>query len=112
MVDPTAVERLTQVADTPFARVSYTDAIALLEAAVAAGRAFDNAVSWGIDLATEHERWLAEEHFKGPVIVFNYPKEIKSFYMRLNDDGRTVAAMDVLVPRVGELVGGSQREER
>ena len=113
MVDATAVERLTQVADTPFARVTYTDAVALLEAAVADGRkAFDNAVSWGIDLATEHERWLAEEHFKGPVIVYNYPKEIKSFYMRVNADGKTVAAMDLLVPRVGELIGGSQREER
>ncbi len=69
-------------------------------------------VSWGIDLASEHEEYLAGEHFKGPIIVYNYPKEIKAFYMRLNDDGKTVAAMDVLVPKIGELVGGSQREER
>jgi asparaginyl-tRNA synthetase len=69
-------------------------------------------IRWGIDLATEHERYLAEEVFKQPVIVYNYPKDIKAFYMRLNDDGKTVAAMDVLVPKVGELVGGSQREER
>lgn len=69
-------------------------------------------VSWGIDLASEHEEYLAGEHFKGPIIVFDYPKEIKAFYMRLNDDNKTVAAMDVLVPKIGELVGGSQREER
>ncbi len=69
-------------------------------------------MSWGIDLATEHERYLAEEVFKQPVIVYNYPKDIKAFYMRLNEDGRTVAAMDVLVPKVGELIGGSQREDR
>jgi asparaginyl-tRNA synthetase len=113
MVDSTCIDRLKQVAATPFARCSYTDAIAVLEQAVASGaKKFDNAVSWGIDLATEHERFLAEEHFKGPVIVFDYPKEIKSFYMRANEDGKTVAAMDVLVPRVGELVGGSQREDR
>jgi asparaginyl-tRNA synthetase len=113
MVDSTCVDRLKQVAANAFARCSYTDAIAVLEDAIKTGaKKFDNPVSWGIDLATEHERFLAEEHFKGPVIVFNYPKEIKSFYMRANDDGRTVAAMDVLVPRVGELVGGSQREDR
>ena len=112
MYDAGAVARLEQVASTPFARCSYTDAIAKLEAAVAGGRKFENPVSWGIDLATEHERYLAEELFKGPVIVFDYPKDIKAFYMRLNDDGRTVAAMDVLVPKVGELIGGSQREDR
>jgi len=113
MVDPTCVDRLRQVVASPFARCSYTDAIGILEEAVkTGGKKFDNRVSWGIDLATEHERHLAEEHFKGPVIVHDYPKAIKSFYMRANDDGRTVAAMDVLVPRVGELVGGSQREDR
>ena len=79
---------------------------------MADGHEFVFPVSWGIDLATEHERWLAESHFKKPVIVYNYPKDIKAFYMRLNDDNKTVAAMDVLVPRVGELIGGSQREER
>jgi asparaginyl-tRNA synthetase len=73
---------------------------------------FENKVEWGIDMASEHERYLAEVHFKKPVIVYNYPKDIKAFYMRLNDDNKTVAAMDVLVPGVGELVGGSQREER
>jgi asparaginyl-tRNA synthetase len=73
---------------------------------------FENKVEWGIDMASEHERYLAEVHFKKPVIVYNYPKDIKAFYMRLNDDKKTVAAMDVLVPGVGELVGGSQREER
>jgi asparaginyl-tRNA synthetase len=113
MVDATCIDRLKQVAANPFARCSYTDAIGVLEAAVASGsKRFENPVSWGIDLATEHERYLAEEHFKGPVIVYDYPKEIKSFYMRANADGKTVAAMDVLVPRVGELVGGSQREDR
>ena len=112
MYDPTCIERVKQIAETPFGRVSYTEAIELLEQAVANGREFNFPVSWGIDLATEHERWLAEEHFKKPVIVYNYPKDIKAFYMRLNDDNKTVAAMDVLVPRVGELIGGSQREER
>ena len=76
------------------------------------GRTFDFPVSWGINLQSEHERFLTEEHFKSPVIVYDYPKEIKPFYMRLNDDGRTVTAMDVLVPGIGEIVGGSQREER
>ncbi|KAL6755559.1 hypothetical protein V8C86DRAFT_207122 [Haematococcus lacustris] len=112
MVDAGAIARLEQVAASPFQRCSYTDAITLLEAEVAKGRKFEHAVSWGIDLATEHERWLAEEHFKQPVIVYNYPKEIKAFYMKVNEDGKTVAAMDVLVPKVGELVGGSQREDR
>ncbi|KAI8475840.1 MAG: hypothetical protein J3K34DRAFT_16650 [Monoraphidium minutum] len=112
MYDAGARDRLEQVASSPFARCSYTEAIEKLEAAIKGGRKFDNPVSWGIDLATEHERYLAEELFKGPVIVYNYPKEIKAFYMKLNEDGRTVAAMDVLVPKVGELIGGSQREDR
>ena len=112
MYDSTCIDRVKEIATTPFGRVSYTEAIDLLEKAVADGKEFVYPVSWGIDLATEHERWLAEEHFKKPVIVYNYPKDIKAFYMRLNDDNKTVAAMDVLVPKVGELIGGSQREER
>ncbi len=108
-VDTSLLERLHQIADKPFARCSYTEAIDLL---IASGKKFEYPVSFGLDLQTEHERYLAEEHFNGPVIVYNYPKEIKAFYMRLNDDNRTVAAMDVLVPRIGELIGGSQREER
>ena len=113
MIDKEAIGRLEQVASTPFKRISYTEAVAVLEEAVAAGaKKFDYPVSWGIDLQSEHERYLTEEVYKQPVIVYNYPKDIKAFYMRLNDDGKTVAAMDVLVPRVGELIGGSQREDR
>ena len=112
MYDSTCIDRVKAIATTPFGRVTYTEAIELLEKAVADGKKFAYPVSWGIDLATEHERWLAEEHFQKPVIVYNYPKDIKAFYMRLNDDNKTVAAMDVLVPKVGELIGGSQREER
>jgi asparaginyl-tRNA synthetase len=111
MIDNTSLARLQQVASNPFKRCSYTEAIELLEKAVAEGKKFEYPVSWGIDLATEHERFLTEEIFKQPVIVYNYPKEIKSFYMKLNPDGKTVAAMDVLVPKVGELIGGSQRED-
>jgi asparaginyl-tRNA synthetase len=111
MIDPTALERLQQVAATPFKRVTYTEAIELLEKAVAEGKKFEYPVSWGIDLATEHERYITENIFKQPTIVYNYPKEIKAFYMKLNPDGKTVAAMDVLVPKVGELIGGSQRED-
>ncbi|KAF6256808.1 hypothetical protein COO60DRAFT_1702131 [Scenedesmus sp. NREL 46B-D3] len=111
--DPKAIERLQHVANSNFARCSYTEGIELLQKAVAEGRKFEDMdVHWGIDLATEHERYLAEEVFKQPVIVYNYPKDIKAFYMRLNDDNKTVAAMDVLVPKVGELIGGSQREDR
>jgi asparaginyl-tRNA synthetase len=110
MYDKTAVERLQMVASTPFVRITYTEAIEILEKVTE--KKFDNKVEWGIDLASEHERYLTEEIYKKPVIVYNYPKDIKAFYMRLNDDGKTVAAMDVLVPKVGELVGGSQREER
>jgi asparaginyl-tRNA synthetase len=112
MYDKEALDRVKHVAASPFGRVSYTEAIELLKKAVADGKEFVYPVEWGIDLATEHERYLAEEIFKKPVIVYNYPKDIKAFYMRLNEDDKTVAAMDVLVPKVGELIGGSQREER
>ena len=88
---------------------TYTDAIEILENCDAQ---FEYPVSWGVDLQTEHERYLTEKHFQKPVFVYNYPKEIKAFYMRLNDDDKTVAAVDMLVPGVGELIGGSQREER
>ncbi|XP_052166283.1 asparagine--tRNA ligase, cytoplasmic 3-like [Oryza glaberrima] len=108
--DKTAIERLELVSSTPFQRISYTKAVELLKNVT--DKKFENKVEWGIDLASEHERYLTEVIFKKPVIVYNYPKEIKAFYMRLNDDKKTVAAMDVLVPKVGELVGGSQREER
>ncbi|EOA13139.1 hypothetical protein CARUB_v10026156mg [Capsella rubella] len=110
--DKGCIDRLKLVASTPFKRVTYTEAIELLEKAVAEGKEFENKVEWGIDLASEHERYLTEVMFQKPVIVYNYPKGIKAFYMRLNDDEKTVAAMDVLVPKVGELIGGSQREER
>ena len=111
-VDKGLIERLTHVANSDFARVTYTDAVKILEDAVAAGHQFDYPVSWGIDLQTEHERFLTEEHFKCPTFVTDYPAEIKAFYMRLNDDGKTVAAADCLVPGIGEIIGGSQREER
>jgi asparaginyl-tRNA synthetase len=108
-VDKGLRERLEFVASRPFERISYTDAVELL---LKSGRQFQYPVEYGLNLQSEHERWLTEEHFKQPVTVFNYPKEIKPFYMRLNDDGKTVTAMDVLVPGIGEIVGGSQREER
>merc|ERR1712091_315891 len=92
--------------------MDYSEAINKLEAAIAAGHKFDFPVSWGIDLQSEHERYLTEELVGRPVVVMNYPKDIKAFYMRMNDDGRTVAAMDVLAPGIGEIIGGSQREER
>lgn len=101
--------RLEQVASTPFERLSYTDAVAILEKA---DKKFEYPVSWGIDLQSEHERYLTEEHFRKPVILTDYPKRCKAFYMRQNEDGQTVAAMDVLVPKIGEIIGGSQREER
>ncbi|KAL2653357.1 hypothetical protein R1flu_021485 [Riccia fluitans] len=110
MYDKGAVERLRMVATTPFVRITYTEAVEMLQKVKK--KKFEKKVEWGIDLASEHERYLTEEIYKKPVIVYNYPKDIKAFYMRLNDDGKTVAAMDVLVPKVGELVGGSQREER
>ncbi|AXU95714.1 asparagine--tRNA ligase [Erwinia persicina] len=108
-VDKDAISRLERFVTTDFAQVDYTEAVEIL---LASGQTFENAVSWGIDLSSEHERYLAEKHFKAPVVVKNYPKEIKAFYMRLNDDGKTVAAMDVLAPGIGEIIGGSQREER
>ena len=108
-MDKGLLERLNALVSADFARVSYTDAVALLEPH---NDQFQYKVSWGCDLQTEHERFLTEQVFKRPVFVTDYPKEIKSFYMRLNDDGRTVAAADMLVPGVGELIGGSQREER
>ena len=111
-VDKGLIERLEHVASSDFARVTYTEAIEILEQAIAAGQHFDYPVSWGIDLQTEHERFLTEQHFKRPTFVTDYPAEIKAFYMRLNDDGKTVAAADCLVPGIGEIIGGSQREER
>ena len=108
-VDPTLKSTLENIANNSFARVSYSEAVELMQKS---SKKFEYKPEYGIDLQTEHERFLAEEHFKKPVIVYNYPKEIKAFYMRQNDDGKTVAAMDVLVPRIGELIGGSQREER
>ena len=108
-VDKELQRRLEFVASRAFERVSYTDAVELLKASNAK---FDYPVEYGLNLQSEHERWLTEQHFKKPVTVFNYPKEIKPFYMRLNEDGRTVTAMDVLVPGIGEIIGGSQREER
>ncbi len=108
-IDPDAVTRLEALASSTFARMTYTEAIEVLERA---GRAWEFPVSWGVALQAEHERYLCEEYAKRPVVVVDYPKEIKAFYMRLNDDGRTVAAMDVLAPGIGEIVGGSQREER
>lgn len=111
-VDKGLLERLEHVVNSDFARVSYTEAIEILETAIAAGQKFDYKVEWGIDLQTEHERFLTEQHFKKPTFVYDYPAGIKAFYMRLNDDGKTVAAADCLVPGVGEIIGGSQREER
>ena len=111
-VDKGLIERLDHVANSDFARVTYTEAVEILEQAVAAGHKFDYPVSWGIDLQTEHERFLTEEHFKRPTFVTDYPAEIKAFYMRMNEDGKTVAAADCLVPGIGEIIGGSQREER
>ncbi len=108
-IDRTLLDRLHNLVTNEFGRISYTEAIALLEKS---GRKFEYPVSWGIDLQTEHERYLTEEVFAKPVFVTDYPREIKAFYMRLNDDRKTVAAMDMLVPGVGELIGGSQREER
>ncbi|MBM3877416.1 MAG: asparagine--tRNA ligase [Verrucomicrobia bacterium] len=108
-VDKGITERLKFVAERPFVRVPYTEAVGILQDA---GKAFEFPVRYGQNLQSEHERFLTEEHFKSPVTVFNYPREIKPFYMRLNDDGKTVTAMDVLVPGIGEVIGGAQREER
>ena len=108
-IDNTVMDRLSNIVDQPFVRVTYSDAIDIL---LKSGKSFEFPVQWGIDMASEHERFLAEDHFKAPVVVTDYPRDIKAFYMRLNDDERTVAAMDVLAPGIGEIIGGSQREER
>lgn len=108
-VQPDAITRLETFVNSPFERIDYTDAIALLQKS---GQKFEFPVEWGLDLQTEHERWLTEQHVGRPVVVLNYPEHFKAFYMRLNDDGKTVAAMDVLAPGIGEIIGGSQREER
>ncbi|AQM60423.1 asparagine--tRNA ligase [Clostridium baratii] len=108
-IDKGLVERLNHVANSEFAKVTYTEAVEILKAC---DKKFEYPVEWGIDLQTEHERYLTEEHFKRPLFVTDYPKDIKAFYMRMNDDNKTVAAMDLLVPGIGEIIGGSQREER
>ena len=108
-IDKKVVNRLRSVIDSPFERMDYNEAIKLLENADVS---FEFPVEWGLDLQSEHERWLTETHVGRPVVVMNYPKEIKAFYMRSNDDEKTVAAMDVLAPGIGEIIGGSQREER
>jgi asparaginyl-tRNA synthetase len=108
-VDKELLARLDFVVDRPFQRISYSEAVELLKKS---GEKFEFPINYGLNLQSEHERWLTEKHFKCPVTVFNFPKEIKPFYMRSNDDGKTVAAMDLLVPGIGEIVGGSQREER
>ena len=108
MYDNELIDRLKFVIENPFERLTYTEAIKILEAA---NQKWEFPVFWGADLQSEHERYLVEKHFKKPVILTNYPKEIKAFYMKQNDDGRTVRAMDVLFPGIGEIIGGSQREE-
>lgn len=108
-VDKGLRERLEFVVSRPFQRVTYTEAVEILQSS---GKKFEHEIRWGANLQSEHERYLTEEHFKSPLTVYDYPKELKPFYMRANDDGKTVAAMDVLVPGIGEIVGGSQREER
>ena len=111
MIDKTLIERLESVVADSFVRLPYTEGIRILEEAVKNGRKFEFPVSWGMDLASEHERYLVEEHFKKPVIMTDYPKAIKAFYMKINDDGRTVQGTDVLFPQIGEIIGGSVREE-
>jgi asparaginyl-tRNA synthetase len=108
-IEPECIKRLEAFVESSFERIDYAEALEILKKS---GKSFEFPVDWGSDLQTEHERYLTEQHFKKPVVVMNYPKEIKAFYMRLNDDGRTVAAMDVLAPGIGEIIGGSQREER
>ncbi|MCC9659708.1 asparaginyl-tRNA synthetase [Pseudoalteromonas sp. MBR-15] len=108
-VEKTAISRLEEFVTKDFAQVDYTDAIEILKAC---GKQFEFPVEWGVDLQSEHERYLAEEHFNAPVVIKNYPRDIKAFYMRQNEDGKTVAAMDVVAPGIGEIIGGSQREER
>lgn len=111
MIDKELIDRLNFVIKNDFIRLPYTEGIEILEKAVANGHKFEFPVFWGCDLASEHERYLVEQHFKCPVILTDYPKEIKAFYMKMNDDGKTVRAMDVLFPKIGEIIGGSEREE-
>jgi asparaginyl-tRNA synthetase len=108
-VNKDVITRLENVVNSEFVRMNYTDAIEILKNS---GKAFEFPVEWGVDLSSEHERYLAEEHVGAPIIMQNYPKDIKAFYMRINDDNKTVAAMDILAPGIGEIIGGSQREER
>lgn len=108
-VSKDTLERIDEIIEKPFERITYTEAVAILEKS---GKTFDYPVHWGAELQSEHERYLSESHFKQPIIIRDYPKDVKAFYMRLNDDEKTVAAMDVVVPRIGEIIGGSQREER
>lgn len=110
MIDNTLIDRLHFILKNQFVRLSYSEGIEILEQAVKAGKKFEFPIYWGVDLASEHERYLVEEHFKRPVILTDYPKEIKAFYMKLNEDGKTVRAMDVLFPQIGEIIGGSERE--
>lgn len=108
-IEPEAISRLDRIVSSPFIQLEYAEAIEILQESKVK---FEFKPEWGLDLQTEHERYLTELHFKAPVVVKNYPAEIKAFYMRLSDDGRTVAAMDVLAPGIGEIIGGAQREER
>ena len=111
MIDKGLIERLQKVVSTEFVRLPYTEGIKILEEAIAKGKKFEFPVYWGCDLASEHERFLVEEHFQKPVIMTDYPAEIKAFDMKQNEDGKTVRAMDVLFPQMGEIIGGSEREE-
>ena len=111
MIDKTLIDRLNFVVKHDFVRLTYTEGIKILEEAIQKGHKFEFPVYWGVDLASEHERYLVEAHFKKPVILTDYPKEIKAFYMKMNDDNKTVRAMDVLFPQIGEIIGGSEREE-
>ena len=108
-MDKDVIDRLQNVSSQAFASMTYTEAVDLL---TSSGQKFEFPVAWGTDLQSEHERFISEQVIKGPVVITDYPRDIKAFYMRLNDDEKTVAAMDVLVPGVGEIIGGSQREER
>lgn len=111
MIDKTLLTRLQSVVNGSFVQLDYSEGIKILEEAVKSGQKFEYPVSWGMDLASEHERYLVEHHFKKPVIMYNYPKEIKAFYMKINEDGKTVQGTDVLFPQIGEIIGGSVREE-
>ena len=111
MIDKSLLDRLNSVVSEEFVRLEYTEGIRILEEAVKNGHKFEFPVSWGMDLASEHERYLVEQHFKKPVIMTGYPKAIKAFYMKINDDGKTVQGTDVLFPQIGEIIGGSVREE-